>query len=134
MGLLKKSELPEAFLDSPKDKHKQTNPLNKIKEVHVTNDSDVAIDPFFQEPKKSFISAVSALHSYDDSTDSSDKSLVDLLEQARPIVPQRQARHPALLDLGLGFISSLFLTQFLEVQIRRIFKNWIMTWSDKTNC
>ena len=105
--LFKKSGLPKA-----KDKPKLTNPLNKIKDVHVTNDSFVAIDPFFQEPNNPFVSAVSALHSYDDSTDSSDKSLVDLLEQARPIVSQRQARHPALLGLGLGFISSLFITQF----------------------
>ena len=104
--------LPKAFLDNPKNKLKPTNPLHKTKDVYVNNDSDVAIDPFFQEPNKPFISAVSALHVYEDSIDSSDKSLVDLLEHARPIVHQRQARHPVLLDLGLGFISSLFLTQF----------------------
>ena len=37
-----------------------------------------------------------------------------MLEQARPIVLQRQARHPALLGRGLGFISSLFLMKFFE--------------------
>ena len=110
--LLKISRLSKALLENSKDKARFIDSLSKTNDVHVTNDSDLSTDPFLHEPNNPFASAVTALHSYDDSTDSPDKSLVDLLKQARPIVPQRQARHPTLLGLGLGFISSLFLTQF----------------------
>ena len=104
--LLTSAGLPKAFLDNSKSNN------SKIKDEHANNNSDIAIDPFFQENNEPFIPAIPALHVYDETPETADKSLVNLLEQARPTVYQRQARHPALLGLGLGLISSLFLTKF----------------------
>ena len=104
--LLTSAGLPKAFLDNFKSNN------SKLKDEHDNNNnnnSDIAIDPFFQENNDPFIPAIPALQEI---PNTADKSLVNLLEQARPTIYQRQARHPALLGLGLGLISSLFLTQF----------------------
>ena len=86
-----------------------------MENVHVDNYSIFSTDLILHALNEPFVSAVTTLRTYNDSvipTESSDKSLIDLLENAKLIVYRRQARNSAFLGLGVGSISSLFLSKF----------------------